>query len=145
MPPTIKIKKLHPDAIVPERKSSGAAGFDIYSIEEVKIEPGEIAMISTGIALELPENMVAYIFPRGSLCLKKHLDMPHSIGVGDEDFRGEYKVVYRNLGEESVTFEKHERIAQFVFMNYIPVEFKEVDELSDTSRGTGGFGSTGKK
>lgn len=140
----VKIKKLHPDAKIPERKSKAAAGFDIYCIEETKIMPGESAMIKTGIALEFPEDMLVIIAPRSSFVLKNHLDVPHSIGIGDSDYRGEYLLPLRNLGSEEVIIERHERIGQFVFLNKVDVEFEEVDELEDSERGAGGFGSTGK-
>lgn len=140
----IKVKKLHPEAKIPARQTAGAAGYDIHGLEEVTIAPGETVLVLTGLALELPAGITALVFPRGSLCLKHHLDMPHSVGVGDEDFRGEYKVPYRNLGSEPVTLAKHERIAQFVFLRYEAPELKLVEELSDTARGEGSFGSTGK-
>lgn len=140
----VKVKKVHPDAKIPERKTKGAAGFDIYSIEETKILPGESAMIRTGISLEFPEDMFVIMAPRSSFVLKKHLDVPNSIGIGDSDFRGEYLLVIRNLGTEEAIIEKHERIGQFIFLNKTDVELEEVDELEDSERGTGGFGSTGK-
>lgn len=140
----VKIKKVHADAKIPERKSKAAAGFDIYSIEETVIKPGESAMIRTGVALEFPEDVLVIVAPRSSFALKKNLDVPHSIGIGDSDYRGEYLLPLRNLGKEDAIIEKHERIGQFVFLYKLDIEFEEVDELEDTERGTGGFGSTGK-
>lgn len=141
----VKFKKLHPDAIIPKYQTAGAVGADICTMEEITIKPGELHFIKTGIAIENPENHFVMIAPRSSLCLKKHLDMPNSVGIMDEDFRGEYIVALRNLGNEEVVIEKSERIAQIIFIPYSRMEFDEVDELSETERGIGGFGSTGKK
>jgi dUTP pyrophosphatase len=138
----VKFKKFHPEAIPPKRMTNGAAGYDIYSLEEVTIEPGQTVFMRTGIGLEMPAGYFLMIVPRSSLCLKKGLDMPHSIGIGDEDFVDEYKVVYRNLGKESVTIEKGERFAQMIFLKYEVVELDEVEQLTQTTR-DGGFGSTG--
>jgi dUTP pyrophosphatase len=140
----INIKKLHPEAKVPESQTEGSAGYDIYSLENTEIKPGETALVRTGVALEPPKGVVTLVFPRGSLCLKKHLDMPNSVGVGDQDFRGEYVIPFRNLGKESVTIDKHERCAQFIFVNYHQVDFELVEDLGKTARGEGKLGSTGK-
>lgn len=140
----IKVKKLHQEAMVPARQTEGAAGFDVYSLETVVIKPGQTHLLKTGISMELPKGCVALLFPRSSLCLKLHLDMPNSVGVIDEDYRGDCMVGLRNLGTEDAIIEKHERIAQFIFVHYQAPELIEVDELSKTARGEGGFGSTGK-
>lgn len=140
----IKIKKVHPDAKLPEYKTKGAAGCDISSLEEVKIKPGKSAMIRTGIALEFSEDIFVILAPRSSFCLRNNLDVPNSIGIGDSDFRGEYLMAIRNLGKEEVTIEKHERIGQLVFLNKIHADFEVTDTLENTERGEGGFGSTGK-
>lgn len=140
----VKFKKFHSEAKVPTRGTSGAAAFDLYCIEETKIKPGETVFFRTGLGVELPEGYFIMIAPRGSLCIKKHLDMPHSVGIGDEDFVGEYLVPYRNIGKQEVTIEKGERFAQMLFIKYSAPEFVEVDELKETGRGKGSFGSTGK-
>jgi len=138
----IKVQKIHPDAKFPEYKTPGAAAADVYSIEEVTIKPGEVVFIKTGLTLELPKGTFMMILPRSSLCLKQHLDMPHSIGLLDEDYRSELMIVYRNIGSENVTLEKSERIAQLLIGNYVKVNYID-GELSDSER-KGGFGSTGK-
>ncbi|MEI7604136.1 MAG: dUTP diphosphatase [bacterium] len=141
----VKIKKLHPEAKTPLFATSGAVGADLFTVEETIIKPGELSYIHTGVAIENPEGHFVMIAPRSSLCLKKHLDMPNSVGIMDEDFRGEYIVVLRNLGNEDVVIEMGERIAQILFIPFSRVEFKEVAELSGTNRGLSGFGTTGKK
>ena len=140
----IKIKKLVDNAKIPIYGSIGATGADIHALDDIKIKSGELAYIKTGIAIEIPNGFFIMMAPRGSLCLKKHLDMPHSVGIFDEDFRGEYIVPLRNLGQEDVLIEKGERIAQLILMPYMKAEFNEVSELSETERGSGAFGSTGK-
>jgi dUTP pyrophosphatase len=140
----VKIKKLSTEAKSLERKTNGAVGYDVSSIEDIIILPGETKLIRTGISIELPDGVAALIFPRSSLVLKKHLDMPNSIGVIDSDYRGECFVPLRNLGTDNVEINKGERIAQFVFVNFLAPQIVESSELSDTNRGVGGFGSTGK-
>ena len=140
----VKIKKVHPDAKIPEYKSKDAAGCDVYALEEVKIKPNTIEFIRTGVSFEFESTHFLMIAPRSSLALKKNLMVPNSIAIGDSDYRGEYLLALRNLGTEEVTIDKHERIGQILFLQFTRAEFEEVDELSDTERGTGGFGSTGK-
>lgn len=140
----IRFKKFHPDAQVPTRGSKAAAGYDVYSLETVTIKPGETKLCRTGIGVEIPEGYFIMIAPRSSLCIKKHLDLPNSIAIGDEDFVGEYLLAYRNLGSEDVLIEKGERFGQMLFLKYETVDFTEVDELKETERGEGSFGSTGK-
>lgn len=140
----VKFKKFHPEAKTPTRGSDGAAGYDIYSLEEVTLQPGETVLCKTGIGIELPKGHFLMLAPRGSLALKKHLHMPNSVGIGDEDFVGEYLVPYRNIGNEPVTIEKGERFAQAIFIKYTAVELVESDELKQTTRGGGKMGSTGK-
>lgn len=137
-------KRFHPDAKMPTKGSKGAAAYDIYSLEEVVIAPGETKLCRTGFGIELPAGYFLMIAPRSSLAIKKHLDMPNSVGIGDEDFVGEYMVAYRNIGNEEVIIEKGERFAQILFLKCDSVEFSEVDELKTTERGDGKFGSTGK-
>jgi dUTP pyrophosphatase len=139
----VKFKKLHKDAQVPQYKTSGAIACDFATIEEVTIKPGEHALIKTGIAIEFPKNYGMIIAPRSSICLKNHLDAPHSIGVIDNDYRGEILIPLRNIGTEAVTLVKGERIAQGIFIPYTQVQFEEAEELSETERGGGRLGSTG--
>lgn len=140
----VKIKKVHPDAIIPEYKSASAAGCDIHSIEEVKIKPGESVLIRTGLAFEFDDGYFAMIAPRSSFALKNNLDVPNSVGICDSDYRGEYLMAIRNIGTTEVIVEKHERIAQIVFVPFAQAQFEEVENLGETQRGTKGFGSTGK-
>jgi len=143
-PLKVKFKKLHPAAKVPVYKSAEAAGCDIYTVVEETIKPGEIAFLKSGLAIEIPQGYFAAMTPRASFCLKQHLDMPHSLGIMDSDYRGEYLIPLRNLGSEPVEIPAGERIAQMIFLPYVQAQFEESTELSDTIRGAGGFGSTGK-
>jgi dUTP pyrophosphatase len=137
----LKIKKLREDAKLPLRKREGDAGLDLYSVEEVVLQPGEWKAIPTGVAVEIPKGYFGLIKDRSGLALKYAL---HCLaGVVDENYRGEVKVVLINLGREPVKLEKHTRIAQLLIIPYLPVEVKEVEELSETERGEGGFGSSG--
>lgn len=140
----VKIKRVHPDAKIPEYKTSGAAGCDIYTIEKVNIKPGESLMLRTGLAFEFPKNYFLMIAPRSSFALKNNLDIPNSIAIGDADYRGEYLLAVRNLGGKEITIEKHERIGQVLFIPIEHAEFLEVEELTESKRGSGSFGSTGK-
>lgn len=141
----IKIKKLNKDAKIPTRGSKYAAGYDLYSCDEYEITPHSTVKVGTGLSFELPENTFGAIFARSGLATKKGLRPSNCVGVCDCDYRGEYIVAIHNDTNEMQTIDKHERIAQLVLMPYIPMEFIESDELSETKRGTGGFGSTGVK
>lgn len=141
----IKIKKLNKDAKIPTRGSKYAAGYDLYSCSEYEIVPHGTVKVGTGLSFELPENTFGAIFARSGLATKKGLRPSNCVGVCDCDYRGEYIVAIHNDTDELQTIDKHERIAQLVLMPYIPMEFIESDELSETERDTGGFGSTGAK
>jgi dUTP pyrophosphatase len=137
----LKVKKLREDAKLPLRKREGDAGLDLYSVEEVVLQPGEWKAVPTGVAVEIPKGYFGLIKDRSGLALKYAL---HCLaGVVDENYRGEVKVVLINLGRETVRLEKHTRIAQLLIVPYLPVEVREVEELSETERGEGGFGSSG--
>jgi len=137
----LKVKKLKEDAKLPLRKREGDAGLDLYSVEEVILQPGEWKAVPTGVAVEIPKGYFGLIKDRSGLALKHAL---HCLaGVVDENYRGEVKVVLINLGGEPIRLEKHTRIAQLVIIPYLPVEVREVKELSETERGEGGFGSSG--
>lgn len=140
----VKIKRLHKEAQMPVYSTYGSTGCDLSSLEEVIIKPGEVGFLKTGLALEVPDGYAVLLAPRSSICFKKHLDMPNSAGVIDSDYRGEIIIALRNLGKEDVIIEKHERIAQAIFINFMRPVFHEVENLTDTERGKGGFGSTGK-
>ena len=143
----INVKKLSEKAILPTYGSEYAAGADLYACTdgEVTVEPHTTVMIPTGIALELPVGYAGFIYARSGLASKRSLAPANKGGVGDCDYRGEVKVALHNHGEAAQTVAAGERIAQLVVAPYITAEFTEADELSDTVRGAGGFGSTGRK
>ena len=142
----IKIKKLTDKAKTPTRGSEHAAGYDMYADvkEDVQIKPHETVKIGTGLAMEIPDGYFGAIFARSGLAAKEGLRPANCVGVCDSDYRGEYIVAIHNDSEETRTITAGERIAQLVVMPYLPVTFDEVAELTDTNRGEGGFGSTGK-
>ena len=142
----VNIKKLSADAVTPKYGSEFAAGADLYSCgESVEIAPGETKMIHTGIALELPLGTVGLIYARSGLASKRGLAPANKVGVVDCDYRGEVMVALHNHGTASQTVDAGERIAQLCIVPFLKAEFEESDELSETDRGGGGFGSTGKK
>ena len=138
----LKVKKLSESAILPEYKSEGAAGMDLYSNENVTLMPGEIKMISTGIALEIPKGYEGQVRPRSGLSLKG-VTVVNAPGTIDSDYRGEVKVLLINHGREPFNIEPGLRIAQLVIQKCEKAELVEHKELSETKRGSGGFGSTG--
>ena len=139
--------KVKPGATVPTMGSKFAAGADLYSAEDadVVIEPSETKFIGTGLAMEIPEGYVGLVYARSGLACKRGLAPANKVGVVDSDYRGEIKVALHNHGKEAQTVEKGERIAQMVIAPYLSVNYEEADELSETERGEGGFGSTGRK
>lgn len=143
----VNIKKLNANAKIPTRGSEYAAGYDLYACvdEPVAIHPHETVKIGTGLAIEIPNNYFGAIFARSGLATKKGLRPSNCVGVCDSDYRGEYIVALHNDSNDVMFIEPNERIAQLVVMPYLPVEFTEVDELSDSKRGANGFGSTGTK
>ena len=142
----VKIKKLNPNAHIPTAGSDKAAGYDLYAcIEEaIEIQPQKMAKIGTGIAITPPEGYFGAIFARSGLATKRGLRPTNCVGVCDEDYTGEYIVGLYNDSDAIQTVEPGERIAQLVFLPYISVNMIKVDELEETERGDGGFGSTGK-
>ena len=142
----IRIKRLREDAKLPTYGSEYAAGADLYAClaEIVSIAPGETAWIPTGIAMEIPANCAGLIFARSSMGAKRGLAPANKVGVIDPDYRGEVQVVLHNHSSELQTVAPGERIAQLVVVPVFTPGFVEADELSDTVRGEGGFGSTGK-
>ncbi|WP_405345299.1 dUTP diphosphatase [Ruminococcus sp.] len=144
----LKIKKLRDDAKIPFRATDGSAGMDLYACidEAVEIMPHEIRVIPTGIAIELESaDYVAYIYARSGLAIKNGIAPANCVGVIDSDYRGEICVGLLNQTEKVFTVNPEERIAQMVISPVILPTIEVVDELSDTQRGAGGFGSTGKK
>ncbi|ANA83571.1 dUTP diphosphatase [Paenibacillus glucanolyticus] len=134
------------DVKLPVKMSELAAGFDLHAAvaEPVVLNPGERKLIPTGFAIAMPAELEAQIRPRSGLAFKHGITCLNSPGTIDADYRGEVKVLLVNLGQEPFAIERHERIAQMVFKTVPAVEFIEVEELSDTVRGAGGFGHTGK-
>jgi dUTP pyrophosphatase len=144
----LKIKKLHPAAILPTYGSAGAAGADLYALPEgdpITINPGETVFIHTGLSMAIPEGYVGLNFARSGLASKQGLAPANKVGVIDSDYRGELMVALHNHGEVPRTVEPGDRIAQFLIMPVITACFVEVDSLDETQRGSGGFGSTGSK
>lgn len=143
----IKVKKIKENAKIPTRGSAAAAGYDLYSANEkpIIIKPGETAKIGIGLQIELPDNTFGAIYPRSGLAIKQGLRLSNCTAVIDSDYRGEYIVALYNDSNEERTIEPNERIAQLVLQRYEEMTFEEVDEVSETERGSGGFGSTGLK
>ncbi len=143
----VRIKKLNERAVIPTYGSAGSAGGDLYSAEEndITVAPGQTAFIGTGLAVEIPQGLVGLVYARSGLACKKGLAPANKVGVIDSDYRGEIKVALYNHGKESQTVAKGERIAQLVIAPFVFAEYEETDDLSDTARGEGGFGSTGRK
>ena len=140
----LKIKKLSPDAIIPAYQTEFAAGFDLHSIEDYVLKRGERKLIKTGLAFEIEPGYEVQIRPRSGLAFKHGITVLNTPGTIDADYRGEIMVLLINLGEEDFEIKKGDRIAQAVIAPVIQAEFEEVDKLSVTKRGKGGFGSTGK-
>lgn len=144
----IKTKKLREHAIIPALGSKGAAGADLYACGEtedfsVTINPGETVMIGTGIAMAIPKSCVGLVFARSGMATKRGLRPANCVGVIDNDYRGEIIVALHNDSQAQETIKAGERIAQLAILPYIKVECDIADELDDTERGAGGFGSTG--
>ena len=141
----MRIKRLNENAKVPTKGSQHAAGYDLYSTETVSIRPHETALIGTGWAMEFPIGYFGAIFARSGLATKEGLRPANCVGVIDSDYRGEVKVALHNDTNTLKTVTAGDRIAQLIIMDYFFVsDFEEVNVLSDTSRGEGGFGSTGE-
>ena len=142
----VKIKKLRDNAIIPTYGSEFPAGADLYACleEALTIEPAETKLIPTGIALSIPTGFAGLIYARSGLASKKGLAPANKVGVVDADYRGEVMVALHNHSDKDAVIEDNERIAQLVIAPFLKADFCEADELSETVRGEGGFGSTGK-
>ncbi len=140
----VNVKKLSDNARLPAYGSQFAAGADLYACEGAEIAAGETVFLHTGIALELPAGTVGLVYARSGLACKQDLAPANKVGVIDCDYRGEVMVALHNHGKTARRVEAGDRIAQLVVAPYYAVQFTEQDELSDTVRGAGGFGSTGK-
>lgn len=154
--PSVGVKKLGDDAIIPTRAKEGDAGYDLYAAEAVTIMPGERKLVSTQVAFEIPPGYVGLIWPRSSMSTKQGVDV--LAGVIDSGYRGEVGACLLNTNpcvttsenshsfnyDDAIRIEKGDRIAQILIQNIAGLELKEVEDLSDSERGDGGFGSTGK-
>ena len=142
----VRIKKLLPDAKLPAYGSEFAAGADLYALTEapLRIGPGETAVVHTGLAAEIPAGFVGLIYARSGLATKKGLAPANKVGVIDADYRGEIRVALHNHSKYEQSVEPFERVAQLVIAPYVAAAYEEAEELSETVRGEGGFGSTGK-
>lgn len=167
----VKVKRLHPDAVIPQYATDGAAGFDFVAVEDVIIAPGETKKVPLGLAFEIPEGFVMYVCMRSGIALKTKLRQSNGIGVIDSDYRGEVAMMFDNTSaipsgsddwlqtrtidgktvfgtkapEGTYIIRKGDRIAQGVLAKVPRAAFVEVAELGETERGDGGFGSTGVK
>lgn len=141
----VNVKKLSDNAKLPVYGSEFAAGADLYAAEGVTIRAGETKFVHTGIAVELPAGTVGLVYARSGLASKQGLAPANKVGVIDCDYRGEIMVALHNHGGNARTVETGDRIAQLVIAPYYTAEFTEAEELSETVRGAGGFGSTGKQ
>ena len=143
----INFKKLDDRATIPTYGSEFSAGADLYAVcdSDITIQSGKTVLIHTGLAMEIPKGYGGFIFARSGLASKKGLAPANKVGVVDSDYRGEIMVALHNHSNEDKTISHGERIAQLVIMPYLAAEFTECEELSDTVRGQGGFGSTGSK
>ena len=135
----------NPDLPLPNRATPQAAGYDVRSAEpDLELQPGEIRAVSTGLVMELPPGVECQVRPRSGLAARYGITLPNSPGTIDPDYRGELKVLLQNGGGEAVEIRRGERIAQLVFARFVAPEVVETESLSETERGEGGFGSTGR-
>lgn len=142
----IRVKKLHPEAILPTYGTEEAAGADLYACLEapVTIQPGQSAFVPTGLALEVPKGCAGLIYARSGMACKRGLAPANKVGVIDSDYRGEIRVVLLNHSAQAQTVQPGERIAQMIITPVLTPAYAETEDLTDTDRGAGGFGSTGK-
>lgn len=143
---TISVKRLHPQAQLPTYGTPEAAGADLYACleESLVIEPGETVFVPTGLALEVPKGCAGLVYARSGLACKQGLAPANKVGVIDSDYRGEIRVVLHNHGKIPQTISHGQRIAQLIITPVLTPAYEEAEELTDTGRGSGGFGSTGK-
>lgn len=140
----VKVKKLHADAIIPSYEKEGDAGFDLHAIADVAIAPGECVLVPTGLAFEIPRGFEIQIRLRSGVAAKTSLILANAPGTIDSGYRGEIRLIVRNLGKTTVMVQKGDRLAQGVLAPVYTAVFTEVDGLSWSERGTSGFGSTGR-
>ena len=145
--PTIAVKKLNKNAVLPTYGSDFSAGADLYAVtdEPIEILPNQTKLVGTGLAMEIPEGYAGLIYARSGLASKRGLAPANKVGVVDADYRGEIMVALHNHSDKAQTVEPKERIAQLVVTPFLKAEYYETETLTDTTRGAGGFGSTGTK
>lgn len=143
---SVRVFRLCADAVLPTYGSDCAAGADLYTVDEdTTLQPGETKLLHTGLSMEIPAGWCGLIYARSGLATKQGLAPANKVGVIDSDYRGEVMVALHNHSAQARTVQKGERIAQLVFAPAPQAVFTESDNLSDTARGSGGFGSTGRK
>ncbi|MCL2107543.1 MAG: dUTP diphosphatase [Oscillospiraceae bacterium] len=147
MKPTVNVKKLRENAILPKYGSAYAAGADLSACIEgpLEIRPGETRLVPTGLAMEIPAGYAGLIYARSGLASKRGLAPANKVGVVDADYRGEVMVALHNHSNDPQSVEPGERVAQLVVAPFLAVDFAQAEELEDTARGAGGFGSTGSR
>jgi len=142
----VLIKKLSPDVVLPDYKTNGASGMDLmaFIMKPIKIAPDSSYLVPTGLSIAFSEDYEVQIRPRSGLAAKNHITVLNTPGTIDSDYRGEIKVILFNHGKEDFVINNKDRVAQMVLAPVIKMELEEVDNLPNTLRGEGGFGSTGK-
>lgn len=141
---SLKVRRLDPAAILPQRAHPGDAGLDLHAIERVELAPGARASVRTGVAVEIPAGQAGLVLPRSGLAARHGISLANAPGLIDSGYRGELRVLLLNTDrEETVTLEAGDRIAQLVLVRVEVPEVEEVDELGESERGEGGFGSSG--
>ena len=142
----VLLKKLDPEVLLPSYKTKGSSGMDLMAFlkEPIKILPSTSCLIPTGISLAIPEDVEIQIRPRSGLAAKSNISVLNTPGTIDSDYRGELKIILFNHGKKDFIVNNNDRVAQMVLMPILKIDFEEVNELPETMRGSGGFGSTGK-
>ena len=141
----VAFKRLHPDAIVPVHKTPGSSGADVCSVVDMVIPAGKIGLIPLGFAVSVPNGTEIQVRPRSGLALNHGITVLNTPGTVDSDYTGEVKVILINLGEKDFQIKKGDRVAQLVICYVAPGTYVERENLDDTARGSGGFGSTGER
>ena len=142
----VLLKKLDPEVLLPSYKTRGSSGMDLMAFlkEPIKILPSTSCLIPTGISIAIPEDVEIQIRPRSGLAAKSNISVLNTPGTIDSDYRGELKIILFNHGKNDFIVNNNDRVAQMVLMPILKIDFEEVNELPETIRGSGGFGSTGK-
>ena len=142
----VLIKKLNPNAKLPSYKTSGSSGMDLMALidDTLTIKPNQSVLVPTGLSIAIPDDTEVQIRPRSGLAAKSNISVLNTPGTIDSDYRGELKIILINHGKEDFLINNGDRIAQMILMPVLKIEFEEVEDLPETIRGSGGFGSTGK-